>query len=79
MTPAYICETCVVDDAGRLLTRAAMAQLAISAHAFHGVLKLAHTIADLTNVIDVGLVGASLAGASLGLLESFSHCFRRRG
>ncbi len=47
MTPAHIREYCVLDDAGRSLLRTAMAQLGMSARAFHRVLKLARTIADL--------------------------------
>ena len=38
---------CVLDDAGRLLMKSAMAQLQMSARAFHRVLKLSRTIADL--------------------------------
>jgi magnesium chelatase family protein len=36
-----------VDDTGRQLMRSAMAQLGLSARAFHRVLKVARTIADL--------------------------------
>jgi magnesium chelatase family protein len=38
---------CALDDAGRSLMKAAMNQLQMSARAFHRVLKLARTIADL--------------------------------
>ena len=38
---------CVLDDAGRSLMKTAMNQLQMSAQAFHRVLKLSHTIADL--------------------------------
>jgi len=38
---------CKVDEAGETLMRAAMRQLQLSARAFHRVLKLARTIADL--------------------------------
>jgi magnesium chelatase family protein len=38
---------CAFDDAGRSLMKAAMNQLQMSARAFHRVLKLARTIADL--------------------------------
>jgi magnesium chelatase family protein len=38
---------CALDDAGRSLMKAAMNQLNLSARAFHRVLKLARTIADL--------------------------------
>jgi magnesium chelatase family protein len=40
-------EYCQVDSAGQSLLRAAMNQLNLSARAFHRVLKLARTIADL--------------------------------
>ena len=38
---------CVLADAGQSLMKAAMSQLQFSARAFHRVLKLARTIADL--------------------------------
>ena len=38
---------CVLDDPGRSLMKAAMSQLQLSARAFHRVLKLSRTIADL--------------------------------
>jgi magnesium chelatase family protein len=47
MTPAHIREVCTLDEASRALMRAAMTQLGLSARAFHRVLKLARTIADL--------------------------------
>jgi magnesium chelatase family protein len=47
MTPAGIREFCQLDDAGRGLLQAAMKQLHLSARAFHRILKLALTIADL--------------------------------
>jgi magnesium chelatase family protein len=47
MGPAEVREYCAVDEAGRSLLKAAMQQLAMSARAFHRVLKLARTIADL--------------------------------
>jgi magnesium chelatase family protein len=40
-------EWCVLDSAGQSLMRAAMRQLQLSARAYHRVLKLARTIADL--------------------------------
>jgi len=40
---------CQLDDAGRSLIKAAMNQLQMSARAFHRVLKLARTIADLAD------------------------------
>jgi magnesium chelatase family protein len=39
---------CRLDDAGSALMRAAMQQLQLSARAYHRVLKVARTIADLS-------------------------------
>jgi magnesium chelatase family protein len=47
MTPAEIREFCHVEDAATALLKAAMKQLYLSARAFHRILKLALTIADL--------------------------------
>jgi len=47
MGPAEVREYCPLDDAGRSLLRAAMQQLQMSARAYHRILKLARTIADL--------------------------------
>ena len=53
MGPAEVREYCQVDEAGRSLLKAAMQQLAMSARAFHRVLKLARTIADLAGAPDI--------------------------
>ena len=47
MRPAEVRKYCGLDDAGRGLMKTAMAQLQLSARAYHRVLKLARTIADL--------------------------------
>jgi magnesium chelatase family protein len=47
MVPTEVCEICPLDETGRGLVRAAMQQLQMSARAFHRILKLARTIADL--------------------------------
>jgi len=47
MGPAEVRVLCELDDVGRSLLRAAMRQLGLSARAYHRVLKLARTIADL--------------------------------
>ena len=47
MTPAEVREFCQVDDSAQSLLKAAMKQLYLSARAFHRILKLARTIADL--------------------------------
>ncbi|MBN1191479.1 MAG: YifB family Mg chelatase-like AAA ATPase [Dehalococcoidales bacterium] len=47
MTPAEVREYCRMDDAAQGLIKAAMKQLYLSARAFHRILKLSRTIADL--------------------------------
>jgi len=47
MGPAEVRRFCRVDEAGRGLLRAAMQQLHMSARAYHRILKVARTIADL--------------------------------
>jgi magnesium chelatase family protein len=47
MTPAEIRDYCQVEAAGQSLLKAAMNQLHLSARAFHRILKLGRTIADL--------------------------------
>jgi magnesium chelatase family protein len=47
MTPAEVREFCRAEEAARSLLRTAMKQLYLSARAFHRILKLARTIADL--------------------------------
>ncbi|MFM8322986.1 MAG: YifB family Mg chelatase-like AAA ATPase [Chloroflexota bacterium] len=47
MRPAEVRRFCTLDDAGRTLLKTAMAQLNLSARAYHRVLKLSRTIADL--------------------------------
>jgi magnesium chelatase family protein len=53
MGPAEVREYCRVDEAGRSLLKAAMQQLSMSARAFHRVLKLARTVADLSDSPDI--------------------------
>jgi magnesium chelatase family protein len=47
MTPTEIREICRVEESAQSLLQAAMKQLYLSARAFHRILKLAMTIADL--------------------------------
>ncbi|MFQ5924817.1 MAG: YifB family Mg chelatase-like AAA ATPase [Dehalococcoidia bacterium] len=49
MTPVEVREFCQVGAEAQGLLRAAMKQLALSARAFHRILKLARTIADLSD------------------------------
>ena len=47
MGPAEVRQHCPLDDGGRALVRQAMTQLQLTARAFHRILKLARTIADM--------------------------------
>jgi magnesium chelatase family protein len=47
MGPAEVRVHCKLDEGGRSLVRSAMQQLGMSARAFHRILKLSRTIADL--------------------------------
>ena len=47
MRVAEVRQYCQLDDTGRALMRSAMSQLQLSARAYHRILKLARTIADL--------------------------------
>ncbi|MCR4394853.1 MAG: YifB family Mg chelatase-like AAA ATPase [Dehalococcoidales bacterium] len=49
MTPAEVRAFCNLEDAAQSLLKAAMKQLYLSARAFHRILKLSRTIADLDN------------------------------
>jgi magnesium chelatase family protein len=54
MGPAEVRRHCQLDGAGQRLMQAAMRQLHLSARAYHRVLKLARTIADLAGAEDIG-------------------------
>jgi len=47
MGPAEVREYCELDESGKQLIRAAMKQMNLSARAYHRILKLGRTIADL--------------------------------
>jgi magnesium chelatase family protein len=49
MTPLEVREFCQVEPSAQSLLQAAMRQLFLSARAFHRILKLARTIADLAD------------------------------
>ncbi len=53
MRPADVRKHCKLDDAGTALLKTAMNQLQLSARAFHRVLKLARTIADLAGAENI--------------------------
>jgi magnesium chelatase family protein len=61
MGPSEVRKICHLDEMGRSLVRAAMQQLGMSARAFHRILKLARTIADLAG--SEGIETAHLAEA----------------
>ena len=56
MGPTEVREICKLDETGRGVVRAAMQQLQMSARAFHRLLKLARTIADLADSEDIETV-----------------------
>jgi magnesium chelatase family protein len=47
MGPAEIRQFCLLDETSTNLVKAAMTQMHLSARAYHRILKLARTIADL--------------------------------
>ena len=49
MRPADVRQFCELDETSRALMRSAMNQLQLSARAYHRILKLARTIADLAS------------------------------
>jgi magnesium chelatase family protein len=54
MRPAEVRKFCVLDDSGKALMQSAMNQLQLSARAYHRVLKLGRTIADLAGSESIG-------------------------
>ena len=54
MRPAHIRQTCQLDETCNSLMRSAMNQMQLSARAYHRVLKLARTIADLAGQEQIG-------------------------
>jgi magnesium chelatase family protein len=54
MRPADVRKYCAQDDASRSLMKTAMSQLQLSARAYHRILKLARTIADLAAAENIG-------------------------
>jgi len=53
LTPAEVAAHCVPDAAGQALLAQAMARLSLSARAYHRVLKVARTIADLAGTTTI--------------------------
>jgi magnesium chelatase family protein len=54
MGPAEVQTFCKLDEQNRQLMKAASQQLELSARAYHRVLKLARTIADLAGEVQIG-------------------------
>jgi magnesium chelatase family protein len=54
MRPAEVRKFCALDDNSRSLMKTAMSQLQLSARAYHRILKLARTIADLAGAESIG-------------------------
>jgi magnesium chelatase family protein len=55
MGPAQVREVCTLETNGNALMRSAMRQMNLSARAYHRILKLARTIADLGGAETIGL------------------------
>jgi magnesium chelatase family protein len=55
MGPAEVQHFCQLDDAGKNLMRSAVKQMDLSARAYHRVLKLSRTIADLAGEEKIGV------------------------
>ncbi|HEX6384681.1 MAG TPA: YifB family Mg chelatase-like AAA ATPase [Anaerolineae bacterium] len=53
MGPSEVRDLCRLDETGKRLMKSAMAQMSLSARAFHRVLKVARTIADLAGEEDI--------------------------
>jgi magnesium chelatase family protein len=53
MHPPEIRKYCILDDAGKNLLKFTMTKLQLSARAYHRVLKLARTIADLAGSVSI--------------------------
>ncbi|GAG47943.1 unnamed protein product, partial [marine sediment metagenome] len=53
MHPAEVRKYCQLDETSRSLMRSAMNQMQLSARAYHRLLKLARTIADLAGEMDI--------------------------
>ena len=54
MGPGHVRRLCALEGAAQAVMRAAMTQLSLSARAYHRVLKLSRTIADLAGEEEIG-------------------------
>ena len=55
MGPAEVWKTCPLGDSAKGLLQAATQKLSLSARAFHRILKVSRTIADLDGADDIGV------------------------
>ncbi|MFY9973743.1 MAG: ATP-dependent protease, partial [Chromatiaceae bacterium] len=55
LSPKEIERTCALDDGGRRLMQQVLNRLALSARAYHRILKVARTIADLAECDTIAL------------------------
>ena len=55
MGPAEVWKCCPLDDSAKGLLQAATQRLSLSARAFHRILKISRTIADLDGAKDIGI------------------------
>ncbi|PKB83100.1 MAG: magnesium chelatase, partial [SAR202 cluster bacterium Io17-Chloro-G9] len=55
MGPAEVWKSCPLDDSAKGLLQAATQRLSLSARAFHRILKVSRTIADLDGATDIGV------------------------
>jgi magnesium chelatase family protein len=53
MGPSEVRELCQLDETGQRLMKSAMTQMNLSARAFHRILKIARTIADIAEADDI--------------------------
>jgi magnesium chelatase family protein len=61
MTPRDLRQYCRIGEAGDALLRTAIAKLGLSARAYHRVLKIARTVADLERAAEIGTAHVSEA------------------
>ena len=78
MGPTEVREICHLDETGRGLVKAAMQQLGMSARAFHRILKLARTIADLAGSERIETPHPSATNLRFALWASLAEAIQYR-
>ena len=82
MGPTEVRDYCQVDEAGKQLLGTAMRQMQLSARAYHRILKLARTIADLAGEPRTPALRRTQCGASVQtahIAEAIQYRPRRQG